>query len=721
MGLGLLTLTDCLVACWWLIINVLILWLALKWSERLFVHEERESRLLHVLTIYMATVVVISVFAGAIGAYSGPYLLMLATGGVVVAWRCLRRSEQIRGSLARPMALLPSPAPPNGMCWRWLWRLVACSVLIHAVFNGICRLPTDFDSLAYHMPLINHWAQEGSLYAPQSANWFLPANNELFGAWITVPFSGDFLIGLNNLPVIALWAVALFQICSSLGLYGAWAHLVTLMSILIHTLFDQACNAGNDVAVAAYFAAAGCYILRYLRSRNRADLMLCGVCVGLLAGVKYFALGYAAVMLGTLLACLWFMHRTRAALALTGQAAVVSLLTGSYWYLRNWIVAGNPLYPMGLGGAEAGLGYPSLWQSTFMGNTNPDVFMLGLDAVWEMAGIWHCLAVLTAPAVALYLIGYPLAGARRVSARSTPHDENSQLSPGGTIQGGTIGARSNHSPAGGDRDLAYAAVYGWLVGSALILALTPFALEDQPGTLNHLLWAYTPVRYGLCFLSMASLALGIVLRDTLGSVQDCWIVTGLLAAASVTVFQAVQRHAVSYHYASPSDAGPVAVAVVVLVLIMICAQHRASLYLRAIAGGGIALCLILSIAWLSLRWHRELGAHFDRHFGVHIFSQLNAESTRERVYVLDNRPYPFFGSRRQHWVANPRFFASDRLINDITASIPPTLVATRSDQGRIVYYYRGALQHLEARQDIFKKIDERMDGWHVFRVQLRER
>jgi hypothetical protein len=39
-----------------------------------------------------------------------------------------------------------------------------------------------------------------------------------------------------------------------------------------------------------------------------------------------------------------------------------------------------------------------------------------------------------------------------------------------------------------------------LIGTGLALAVTPFAVEDQPGTLNHLRWGYGPVRYGLCLL-----------------------------------------------------------------------------------------------------------------------------------------------------------------------------------------------------------------------------
>jgi hypothetical protein len=126
----------------------------------------------------------------------------------------------------------------GGTCWRWFWAFAA-GAFAHVVAHGLLCFPDDFDNLMYHLPLIDHWLQRGSLCAPDGANWFLPANNELLGVWLAAPFSGDFLVGLNNVPAVVLWAAALFELCRQLGLPAAWAHPITLASLLVQSLWSR--------------------------------------------------------------------------------------------------------------------------------------------------------------------------------------------------------------------------------------------------------------------------------------------------------------------------------------------------------------------------------------------------------------------------------------------------------------------------------------------------
>lgn len=89
-------------------------------------------------------------------------------------------------------------------------------LLVHSVINGVLKFPTDFDSLWYHMPLIDSWLQTGSLYVPDCARWYFPGNSELLGVWATAGCSGDFLVPLSNVPVVILWGFATLAIFQSL-------------------------------------------------------------------------------------------------------------------------------------------------------------------------------------------------------------------------------------------------------------------------------------------------------------------------------------------------------------------------------------------------------------------------------------------------------------------------------------------------------------------------
>jgi len=110
---------------------------------------------------------------------------------------------------------------------------------------------------------------------------------------------------------------------------------------------------------------------------------------------------------------------------------------------------------------------PELWQTTLLGNGSPDLPRLLTEAVQSMTGPCHLAAFLLVPVLVAWLIGY------------------------GAWTWTSIGRVGD----GGQR-LALAAL---IVGSGLILGLSPFAVETVPGTMNMLRSRYLSVRFGLAF------------------------------------------------------------------------------------------------------------------------------------------------------------------------------------------------------------------------------
>ena len=90
-------------------------------------------------------------------------------------------------------------------------------------------------------------------------------------------------------------AVASYQFARSIGTDETLAHLATLSIVGSGVVWGQLITLDNDLAVAALFTAALNYGLRYARDGRAADLGYVAVAIGLLAGVKYYSLGYAAV------------------------------------------------------------------------------------------------------------------------------------------------------------------------------------------------------------------------------------------------------------------------------------------------------------------------------------------------------------------------------------------------------------------------------------------
>ncbi len=158
---------------------------------------------------------------------------------------------------------------------------------------ALLNFPSDWDTLMYHLPLVDQWLRAGSLYAPDDPVWYNAANVELVGLWCVGPFSGDFLTGLTNLPALVLFAGAAVELGGELGLGRRLSHVAGLAVVSNWVVFRQSPDAKNDMAVAALFLATLLFGMRYLRLSQRGALVYAACAFGLLCGVKYYAVGYA--------------------------------------------------------------------------------------------------------------------------------------------------------------------------------------------------------------------------------------------------------------------------------------------------------------------------------------------------------------------------------------------------------------------------------------------
>lgn len=256
---------------------------------------------------------------------------------------------------------------------------------------GVLMFPTEFDTLMYHLPLVDHWLSARSLFAPDSAHWRNPGNNEILAMWIVVPFSGDFLAALNNLPAVSLLGFSAIELGKAIGVSRPFRHLYGMAVLGNSIVLYQLSNVGNDVASAALLVTCACYGLRFSRRGSWGDLTLYAIALGLLAGVKYYSLGYAGAVWVTV-AFLASARGVRSGLAAAGAGLTGLVLFGGYWYFRNWIVSGRPLYPLGshgLGDAHRPL-YPAIWGSTFLGNGRMELIPLAVKHPVEMGGAVLC-------------------------------------------------------------------------------------------------------------------------------------------------------------------------------------------------------------------------------------------------------------------------------------------------------------------------------------------
>lgn len=233
-----------------------------------------------------------------------------------------------------------------GWVWLQLWIL------------ALLRPPYDWDGLYYHIPVIHEWVLAGRILwiGNMTDVPFLsyPMGVEACTFFMHHIFRTTRLVNACNLWYWPLAFLAVSVISSRLGARGIWKWLAGALIIGAPVFISQSVSCyidpGFTSAVMASIAACCIFVFHKELSLWYKAILL-GANVGLAAGSKgtglpFAIVFFAAVIIGAL--CVhgfrhWKTWRTR---ILVG--VLVALAVGGYWYMRNAIKTGNPIYPLQL-------------------------------------------------------------------------------------------------------------------------------------------------------------------------------------------------------------------------------------------------------------------------------------------------------------------------------------------------------------------------------------
>jgi hypothetical protein len=255
--------------------------------------------------------------------------------------------------------LAPAPSPPRGMTLVALavvflvfahWGLFAKQALDHGISN--------FDSLWSYMPFAASIAQTHSvvgLHYTETAftnlNWLYPQNAELLHATGILLTHRDTLSIFVNFGWLGFAFLATWCIGRPYG-RGPLAVVAAAIVLECNTLIVRAPGTAKDDVMAAALMLAAIAILANAwapRAGGEGDegrspplgwpLAAAGLAAGLAVGTKATVLA--------MVAALSVMAIARAApgrrLAAAGWWFLPALAGGGFWYLRDLIVAGNPV------------------------------------------------------------------------------------------------------------------------------------------------------------------------------------------------------------------------------------------------------------------------------------------------------------------------------------------------------------------------------------------
>jgi hypothetical protein len=332
-------------------------------------------------------------FAGAVIADLTPFTLAalalcFGLGGMLAAWRSGSLPtipERLRAAAASLRRLAGWPPIAAGLVFVGLalaWRAFL-----------VFRLPVvDVLGWQYHLVLADVWVQSEAIVRVSQNVWTdgWPATGELLTAWFMTFTHSDRLAGLTGLVPLPLAIVACAGLARELGASARTATLAGLLLGMTPAWLALAGTSYPDPGFAAAVVAAWWLGLRILRHDGSTSAgLLLGIAAGLALGIK----GSGLVLIGPILGAvgavtLWRLAGAARRGGRWWQPLAVGLgvlaplvLLGLAWYIRNLVIHGNPLYPVGFGP------FPGLESGEYGAPPLPDA-LAELDGIGRIVASW---------------------------------------------------------------------------------------------------------------------------------------------------------------------------------------------------------------------------------------------------------------------------------------------------------------------------------------------
>jgi len=257
----------------------------------------------------------------------------------------------------RPPTLddIPREPTPTGLSFGALvcLALVLAAGLYLGIRSLLLAVKVVSDGPIYHLYFAARWWKAGRLVlvaAPfgENAATYFPANGDLWFTWLLASWAGDRLARVGQAPFLALAGLAAYGCARSLGSRRSASVIATCWFVSSTPLLIYSFEPNVDTIFVAGYMLATYFFLRGLRDEgDTAAICLGALAAGGALGTKAVGLVFVPPLL--LLALVEVLRRSAPSPIKIRRASAIVLLplvTGGYWYVRNLIVTGNPVYPL---------------------------------------------------------------------------------------------------------------------------------------------------------------------------------------------------------------------------------------------------------------------------------------------------------------------------------------------------------------------------------------
>lgn len=237
----------------------------------------------------------------------------ITRAGLIAAWSAaavaaaifiVRKVRGVRAGLQYHAGQAARHASTNGIVDALLMASIA-AVLGIVAFTALLSPPNSADAMAYHLPRVVYWAEQHSVRffpTPYLNQIMLQPFAEYFMLQSYVISGGDRFVNLGQWFGCATSIVAVSLLARHFGAGRRGQILAALFCATLPNGILQASGAKNDYLMAAWLAAALCFLVR---SDSAPDAVLAGLALGLAIGTKATAYLYAPPLLLAVLLPAW--------------------------------------------------------------------------------------------------------------------------------------------------------------------------------------------------------------------------------------------------------------------------------------------------------------------------------------------------------------------------------------------------------------------------------